>query len=115
MPKSGESISEIISVSIDAHYELAPAKPSPPGRAEADPYPWPGPDGERAGAEPSRAPGDDQSGNDREPGAGGIVRGKRYSRRLQRRNLPESGNRKNSRGRAPQSLRGFRCRLVFQP
>ena len=63
-------------------YELAAAKTSPQGRAEADSYAGPGPDGERAGAEPARTAGDDQSGDDREPGARGVDRRERHPARI---------------------------------
>src|SRR5207302_1474288 len=83
---------------------LARAQTQPESRAEADSDTWPCPDGQRARAESARAQGNDQSGDDRQPGARRTERRAHSGRQLQRREFSERRNGKSSGETGAQSL-----------
>src|SRR6266436_3418721 len=83
---------------------LAGTQTQSPSVTEADSDARPRADGERPGAEPARAARDDQPGNDRQPSPRRAERRTHANRQLQRRNLPESGNRKSSRETGSESI-----------
>src|SRR4029077_6240601 len=89
---------------LHCFYELAPAQTEFTSGAEAYSDAGPRADGQRAGAESSRAPGNDQSGNHGKPGGGGARRRIHYRRKLYRRNISQSGNEKSSRNPRRQSV-----------
>src|SRR2546429_17760 len=118
--KFGASISVIISGSTDSSERrderidgLAGTQTQPQGGAEADSDARPCADGQRAGAEPARAEGDDQSGDDRQPGARGAERRAHAGRQLQRRKFPKRGNRESSGEAGTESFRRVRRRHVL--